>query len=427
MSMFFEGDTDAVLTEIESLMRSMSTFTDPQQMVTEYGKRVRMLMGNDGTISLSRRGLEQPWYRITRSWAFKHTVDPWREKEKLPLLNRGVLGEHLYADRPTIINDFAPDPADPAYEHLAPFRSLMFMPQYDNGVATNMVVSGRSVPGGFKPEQMPMLLWMTNLFGRGVQALVMAKQLREANERIDEELRTVAQIQRSLLPGVLPSVSTLRLAAHYQTSQLAGGDYYDLFPLADGRLGMLIADVSGHGTPAAVLMAITHTVAHAYPGSPASPGMVLNHLNEKLVESYTRTPGGFVTAFYGVYDPASRVLQYSSAGHNPPRVRRDGDVRAVDGARDLPLGIAGGLDYREEAVELRAGDLLLLYTDGITEAQVPGAHPISLFGERRLDDALLNAPDQPDWAIQHVVGEVDKFTSGAPATDDRTLVAAQIL
>jgi sigma-B regulation protein RsbU (phosphoserine phosphatase) len=439
--MFFEGDPQAVLSEIDSLMRSMSTFTDPQQMVTEYGKRIRMLMGNDGTVSLSRRGLEAPWYRITRSWAFQDSIDPWRQKDRLPLLDKGILGQMLYADSPQIINDFRADPADPAYEHLAPFRSLMFMPQYDNGVATNMVVSGRRDPNAFKPDQMPVLLWMSNLFGRGVQALVMAKQLKEAYARIDDELRVVAEIQRSLLPGQLPGVKNLRLAAHYQTSQQAGGDYYDLFPLGDGRLGILIADVSGHGTPAAVHMAITHTVAHAppaYPDTPAAPARMLEHLNAKLVESFARTGsgsatgagggggGGFVTAFYAVFDPATRRLRFSSAGHNPPRVRSGSRVQPVDGARDLPLGIMDGITYEESSLDLSPGDLLLLYTDGITEARGPGGPPTPLFGEHRLDDTLASGSDDPDAAIRRVVDGVEAFTGGSPPTDDRTLVAARV-
>src|SRR5204863_816635 len=127
--------------------------------------------------------------------------------------------------------------------------------------------------------------------------------LREAYDAVDDDLRVVADIQRGLLPAKPPAIPTLGVAAHYQTSKRAGGDYYDFFPLPDGRWGMLIADVSGHGTPAAVLMAVLHSIAHTYPGPPTPPGELLRHVNRVLTERYTANSGAFVTAFYAIYDP----------------------------------------------------------------------------------------------------------------------------
>src|SRR5207249_9646395 len=112
----------------------------------------------------------------------------------------------------------------------------------------------------------PELVWISNLFGRATHNLVLAEQVQSAFEAVDQEMKTIANLQRSLLPSPLPTIPRMGLAAHYQTSQRAGGDYYDFFPLPDGKWGILIADVSGHGTPAAVLMAVTHSIAHTYPG-----------------------------------------------------------------------------------------------------------------------------------------------------------------
>src|SRR5205807_7076210 len=131
---------------------------------------------------------------------------------------------------------------------------------------------------------------------------------------LDRELKVVGDIQRSLLPAELPRVATLDLAAHYQPAQRAGGDYYDFFPLPDGQWGVFIADVSGHGTPAAVLMAVTHCIAHTHPGPPLPPARVLEYLNHHLSTRYTNLNGDFVTAFYGIYDSSSRGLTYASAG-----------------------------------------------------------------------------------------------------------------
>lgn len=129
-------------------------------------------------------------------------------------------------------------------------------------------------------------------------------------------------MQRSLLPQELPDILGVELAAEYLTSHAAGGDLYDLASMADGSWGIFIADVSGHGTPAAVIMAITHALAHAHPGPP-DPLVPFDDLfNQRLSRDYTPRTPAFVTAFYGVYNPTTRTLTYCNAGHPPPRLIR---------------------------------------------------------------------------------------------------------
>ncbi len=125
----------------------------------------------------------------------------------------------------------------------------MAIPHYDQGVALNMVVLLEQEPAAFDPEKFPEWFWVSSLFGRLTHNLVLRDELKHAYEIVERELKVVADIQRSLLPQVLPAIPGLELGAYYQTSQWAGGDYYDFFPLPDGRWGILIADVSGHGTP----------------------------------------------------------------------------------------------------------------------------------------------------------------------------------
>jgi sigma-B regulation protein RsbU (phosphoserine phosphatase) len=416
------GHSDDAMREVVDLMRALSKETEPQAAVRLYRDRVRRLIPFDATIAVSRRDLEAPWYRITRASTWKDEVNPWTQKDRLPLHDRGLLGELIYRDEPTIINDLRPDPADPAFELLSGFGSLFAQPQYDQGVAKNMVIALRRERNAFDPRTAPTLLWLTNLFGRATHNLVLAKQLAEAYELVDRELQAVSEIQRALLPVVLPDVPGLSLSAHYQTSKQAGGDYYDFFPQPDGTLGMLIADVSGHGTPAAVLMAITHTMAHLAPAASSSPGMLLGYLNAHLADSYQRTGTGFVTAFYAIYDPRARSLRYASAGHNPPRIRRgDGAVEALEAARDLPLGVLGDTEYAEASASLRAGESLVLYTDGITEARNREGQ---LFGEFRLDRAIERTAGPSDRVVAGILDEVGRFTRDRAAEDDRTLVVA---
>ncbi|MEX2186274.1 MAG: PP2C family protein-serine/threonine phosphatase, partial [Pirellulales bacterium] len=226
-------------------------------------------------------------------------------------------------------------------------------------------------------------------------------------------------------PQTLPEIPNLDLAAFYQPSRRAGGDYYDFFPLPEGKWGIFIADVSGHGTPAAVLMAITHSIAHSHPGPPSPPGEVLAYLNHQLVARYTSLNETFVTAFYGIYDPAERSIRYASAGHNPPRVKRcqDGELLSLDAAGGLPLGVSAEVRYDEAVEMLRTGDQIMFYTDGITEMHNGRGE---LFGARRLDDVLAGCKQEASALLDRVLSAVDSFADGQPSDDDRTLIVARV-
>jgi phosphoserine phosphatase RsbU/P len=406
-------------------MRAMSLQTDPQEMRRIYLDRMRQVRPLDGSVSLSRRGLKAPWVRITRSTRWAEDVNPWKEPHRLPLLSGGLLPELIYGDEPRLFDDLHISADDPAAEYLAEFRSVAVIPLYDQGEALNMALLMRREPGAFDPEDLPELVSMSNLFGRATHNLVLMGQLKEAYEAADYELKVVADIQRSLLPRKPPKIPTMAVAAYYQTAHRAGGDYYDFFPFPDGKWGILVADVSGHGTPAAVLMAVTHSLAHTYQGPPTPPGEMLNHVNDHLTRLYTGESDTFVTAFYGVYNPADRTLTYASAGHNPPRLKRcdDGTLAELDGARGLPLGISPTERYREQRHTLVPGDQLVFYTDGITEAEGPSGE---MFGTERLDKVLENCSVTASDLLQAVLEAVNEFTAGRPAADDRTVLVAKI-
>lgn len=407
------------------MMRELSVQTDPQEMVRAYGARVRSLIPSDRLVSLSRRELRSPWYRITRSSLWKEEVNPWKQADQLPVFDRGMLGKLIYSDEPHIIDEINCPSDDPAAEYFAGMRSMVALPILDGGEGLNMVVLMRKEPAAFDREQLPELVWMTNLFGRATQNLVLKNQVQEAYDEVDFELKQVEDIQRSLLPPALPKIANMEIAAYYQTSHRAGGDYYDFFPLPDGKWGILIADVSGHGTPAAVMMAITHSIAHTVPGTPTPPSRMLTYLNGQLSHRYTGNSGSFVTAFYGIYDPKSRELTYASAGHNAPRLKRceDGTMASLDEIGGLPLGIVGEETYRETTHVLRPGDQIIFYTDGITEAHNPRGE---MFGLERLDKVLEDCRIGATSLIEAVLTDLNAFTSGHPADDDRTLLVAKI-
>jgi sigma-B regulation protein RsbU (phosphoserine phosphatase) len=408
-------------------MREMSRQTDPQVISRIYAERMRRLTPTDRFIALSRRELDQPHYRITRSSLWKEEINPWKERDRLPLLSSGLFGELIWGDEPRIIDDLPAAVAadDPAGDYFAGMGSLVAIPHYDQGVALNMVVLMREEQSAFDFDELPEMVWVNNLYGRATHNLILAEQVQAAYEAVDREMQTVAALQRSLLPNPLPTIPTMALAAHYQTSHRAGGDYYDFFPLPGGRWGILIADVSGHGTAAAVLMAVTHSIAHTYPGPPCPPGELLKHVNQVLTDRYTANSGAFVTAFYAIYDPTTRTIAHSSAGHPPPRLKRcaDGSLCLLDGHHGLPLGIIPTEEYPEGRAELVPGDQIVFYTDGVTEAESPDGEP---FGLKRLDLVLANCAVGAGDLLKEVLRELESFTGGRPPADDRTVLVAKI-
>lgn len=422
----FRGTWESRLQQVIAMMRELSLQTDPQVMVQRYAARVRQITPNDGIVAISRRDVPAPKYRVTRSHLWGLERDPWKHAAELPVLEGGMLGKWLYGEVATVVDDLQVPRDDPAFEHLDGFRSAVVLPSFDEGSVKNMAVILKREPGYFQREHLPEQLWVTNLFGRVTHNLVLRGKIKAAYEAVDRELKVVGDIQRSLLPERLPEIPGLKVAAHYLTSRRAGGDYYDFFPLTGGRWGVFIADVAGHGTPAAVLMAVTHSIAHAIPGEPDPPSRLLTHVNRQLARRYTNGTGTFVTAFYGIYDPATRRLTYACAGHPGPR-RRSCEGGCVDTTLDRSLGLPLGIDpdeaYTDATVDLRMGDVLVLYTDGITESRDAAGE---MFGAERLDNVIACCAGDVEVMIRNILLAVEEFTDSAAPADDQTLIVARV-
>ena len=413
------------LNHIVDTMREMSMHTDPQEMVKSYGNRIRQLLPGNTVLAISRRDLQAPYYRITRYTKWDNAINPWKEQDKLPLLKGGLLGKLLYDGKPQLLANIQVETDDPAYEYLNEQRSMLAIPHYDAGEAINMVFILRHEVNGFDPDEFPEQVWISNLFGRATHNLVLREQVQEAFNAVDRELRTVASIQRSLLPKQLPEISNLDIAAYYQTAARAGGDYYDIFPLPDNLWGILIADVSGHGTPAAVLMAVTHSIVHSYPGPATAPGTLLGYVNQRLHDAYTTEVDAFVTAFYGSYDPINQILTYANAGHPQPRVKRcsTGKLFELESEPALPLGIFRDVSFTNHKIQLIPGDQLILYTDGITEAHNTTGN---MYGIARLDAKLSNCGISAQGLIDELMEDLNAFSSDKHTEDDRTLLVIKV-
>jgi sigma-B regulation protein RsbU (phosphoserine phosphatase) len=254
---------------------------------------------------------------------------------------------------------------------------------------------------------------------------------------LDAELAAAASVQRWLLPPLTAPPPGIRVAASYRTARRSGGDYYDAGALPVGgngsrQFGIMIADVSGHGAAAAVLMAILRTIVHDEVDRSriVGPAALLDHADERLCSLGLASRGWFVTAFSASLDTETGALCYSCAGHPPPRLMRGGGARRWSilpllEAGSLPLGVLDEHPVRREAtINLEPGDLIVFYSDGITEARSPAG---TFFGVHRVDSALSELPADatPDMAVDAINEAVRGFAGiGAPA-DDQTLVAVR--
>ena len=244
------------------------------------------------------------------------------------------------------------------------------------------------------------------------------RALRLSRDRLDRELASAARMQRLILPAAMPQHPGVSFAAYYETSRHAGGDYYDVLPLGDDRFGIMVADVSGHGAPAAIVMAMIRAVVHTYPGEAADPPAVLHHINRHF--RFLWDTAMYATAVYGVLDVGRRTLRVSSAGHPLPLVVRDGHhvtTVALDTVMCLLWDELGDVPCLEHA--LHTGDRLVFYTDGITERQGQDG----MYDPERLTAALARVGTRmPGEIVEHLVADLDAFAAGREPDDDQTLL-----
>jgi sigma-B regulation protein RsbU (phosphoserine phosphatase) len=191
-----------------------------------------------------------------------------------------------------------------------------------------------------------------------------------------------------------------------------GGDWYDFVPLSDGRWGLVLADVAGKGTAAALLMAATRGILRSLAEAECSPGEVLTKLNRLLVEDLP--PARFVTMIYGVLDPASRTFAFANAGHLPPVLVNEDGARLLSTEKGMPLGLTLG-SFSECTVSLGKGSRLLLYSDGITEATNANDEE---YGAHRLMSHLAKS----DASLESIFADVHAFTNGTGLYDDATAI-----
>lgn len=229
---------------------------------------------------------------------------------------------------------------------------------------------------------------------------------------LDREAAEARTIQQALLPKSSPYIRGFVISGRSVPARAVGGDWYDFIPFPDGRWGIVLADVSGKGTAAALLMSATRGMLRSLAEACCTPGEVLTKLNQLLVSDFPA--GRFVTMVYGVLDPANRSLLFANAGHLHPLLIDDRGEQFLDVERGLPLGLAIG-DYSETKVSLRSGSKLIFYSDGISEAANASGEEYGLC-------RLVKRASESDANATTILDDVQSFSNGSGGSDDATVV-----
>ncbi|MCU0282284.1 MAG: SpoIIE family protein phosphatase [Candidatus Nanopelagicales bacterium] len=235
-------------------------------------------------------------------------------------------------------------------------------------------------------------------------------------QRIESELQVAQLIQQHYLPAELPSMHGWQVDAFYRPARTVGGDFYDVLTLPDGRLMVVTGDVTDKGVPAALVMASTYSLLRAAAETELSPGAVLRRVNDLLHQQIPTHM--FVTCLVLFIDPVTGATDYANAGHNLPYRLRDGMVSQLD-ARGMPLGLMSGSDYDEATTVVQPGDVLVLYSDGITEQHDAAG---DMFGFERTA-AVIAAASNGAGIVDRCIDELGRFSAGLEQEDDITLVA----
>ena len=442
---------------LESMLRDVSAVKDPAKMLKAFGPWVGQRFPREAFISVSKRDLPQGKYKLTRvitntqnpmqSLRDENASNPWEQWMALPTYSGGLIGNIIAQESPQIITnvDFTQDPVlgKVLGDDASRLRAVSAIPSYDDGQALNWALSFHTRTDWSELDTFIAGLLDVNLMGTATRNLVFRKQAESLNAQLMEQFEQVAKIQRQLLPEQNPKLEGLALSTSYLTSNVAGGDYYDYVRGDDGRFGIVIADVSGHGPGAATVMAMMRTILSCYTDLnnhendlDANAAQIARYCNQKLVQSNLN--GEFATAFFCIIDPSNGHLTWTRCGHNPPLLRRaDGSIEQIESAATLPLGIMDHEDFTSDSCTMHPGDTLILYTDGITEATANRpAHEFSMhagqrdtkaeqFGVQRLIDSLDTCSGKPECAIDHVHRALFKFTNRLDRDDDQTLVVIQ--
>jgi sigma-B regulation protein RsbU (phosphoserine phosphatase) len=335
-------------------------------------------------------------------------------------LGEGFIGSVALSATPVISPDVR---SDPVYINARDkTRSEMVAPIISNDEVIGVFDLESDQFNAYSEEDLEVLMLLASQVAIIIEKVMLHEQLIE-KKRLEGQLDAARQVQLELLPPQDPEVSGYDISAYNFPTEEVSGDYYDWVRIYENQLGIVIADVAGKGVPAAILMAFLRASLRAASHIGYATHISMSKVNYLLYESIERNQ--FVTAFYGILDAENRTLAYSNAGHNPPLLLNAAGTSRFIHRGEQPLGMFPDTRYHEYYLELEPGDVLVMYTDGATEAQSPSGEE---FGRERLAQAVKEIYERP--AREMIAGlqmKVLEWTGHAGANDDVTFFIIKAL
>jgi sigma-B regulation protein RsbU (phosphoserine phosphatase) len=290
--------------------------------------------------------------------------------------------------------------------------SEVAIPLHVEGQLVGVFTASHTALDGFNPCQLRLLQALCSDVAVAVHNARRFQLEQRQREQMTSEAREARVIQQALLPKTSPSIPGFTVSGLSIPVGAVGGDWYDFIPMDKGRWGLVLADVSGKGTAAALLMSATRGILRSLAGAACTPGEVLMKLNRLLVEDFPA--GRFVTMVYAVLDPAKRTLTFANAGHPRPLLVTGTSAQFLDVERGIPLGLGPG-DFSEVEVNLPLGSRLVFYSDGITEAENPADEE---YGLVRLQEHFRRT----DVSAESLLDDVRSFADGSDLRDDASVI-----
>jgi sigma-B regulation protein RsbU (phosphoserine phosphatase) len=412
-------------TVLLDLSNKLMSHTDSAKMGIFLVEEVSRIMKSDAcTLLLSSQ--EAGFLQVRAVSGFPEDRSLWQQM--VPANRSSALGMVMDSQEPLQIEDInISDPINWMIDgsNLVGFRSQVAVPMISEGRSVGVLILNSKSPRKLDEGEIQFLSLMAN------QAGIVFEQTRLQTERVEQkrlavELDEGRHVQLSLLPEAPPTVPGWKIASSYQAARQVGGDFYDFFELPEepGRIGMVIGDVVDKGVPAALLMAVGHTVIRATALSGKGPSKSLERANELILNDSRGV--GFLSAFYAELDSHSGRLVFANAGQNPPFwVNTATGVCQQLTTRGSILGIFSGIELEESEINIGVGDLLVFYTDGLTEAVNENGQ---MFEEERLYQAITAIPEASAEQVLHSVkNSLEAFVGDTPQSDDQTIFVVKRL
>jgi len=351
-------------------------------------------------------------YGLSQEYIHKGRVCVWKGVYKDVILNGNA----------SIVSDVSTDPRfeyteEAVTEGIKSMLSVGLMVQ-DRPIGALSVYTDRHHL--FTRDQVRIFKGIANEAASVIERAMLYEE-RMQSQRTEQELSAASRIQANLMPQRSPELPGYQIAARNVPSRMVGGDFYDFIPFDESHLGLVIADVSGKGIPGAILMASARASLRAYLEDPHSVRGVITRLNHIMCRD--TQPDQFVSLFYGMLDTADGTITYTNAGHNAPVIFRGNERILLEQGGPI-LGVLPDTLYEDAIIQLIEGDMILFYTDGITEAERNARY----FGVERLMKIVHDSISKSsNGVIETVFDEVVQFSSNSPQSDDRTLVVLKRL